>query len=1176
MVAGGTTEVMVVLTGDTELIGDDEFTVIFSYEPPDGGVSAEAAMLNAAVTSATVSLVAMEIAQDGTLTASVSGVDGATIESATLPVEIVKEIIPRSYSLTFDVAAVSVVAGGMTEVMVVLTGDTELIGDDEFTVIFSYEPPDGGVSAEAAMLNAAVTSATVSLVATAIAQDGTLTASVSGVDGATFAPATLSVEIIPRSYSLAFNVETVSVVAGDAAQVMVVLTGDTELIGADEFTVMFSYEPPDGGVSVDEAVILNADITRATVSLIATAIAQDGTMTATVSGVDGATFAPAKLAVDIVREIIPRSYSLVFDVAAVSVVAGGTTEVMVVLTGDTELIGADEFTVIFSYEPPDGGVSVDEAVILNADITRVTVSLMATAIAQDGTLTATVSGVDGATFAPATLPVEIVKEIIPRSYSLAFNVETVSVVAGDAAQVLVVLTGDTELIGADEFTVMFSYEPPDGGVSAEAAMLNAAVTSATVSLMATAIAQDGTLTASVSGVDGATFAPATLSVEIVKEIIPRSYSLAFDVAAVSVVAGDAAQVLVVLTGDTELIGADEFTVMFSYEPPDGGVSADEAVILNAAVTSATVSLMATAIAQDGTLTASVSGVDGATFAPATLPVEIVREIIPRSYSLAFDVAAVSVVAGATAQVMVVLTGDTELIGADEFTVMFSYEPPDGGVSADEAVILNAAVTSATVSLMATAIAQDGTLTASVSGVDGATIESATLPVEIVKEIIPRSYSLGFDVAAVSVVAGGTTEVMVVLTGDTELIGDDEFTVMFSYEPQDGGVSAEDAMLNAAVTSATVSLMATAIAQDGTLTASVSGVDGATFAPATLTVTVIRQPDMPPPVVPLRVFTLSFLTLDNEPLADTTARVLAGGMTKVAVRLEKDVLRNGETLQVTLRPTTVTVIPSTLTLTPGEASTTFTIKARHDVDPPEGTVVALGEVMLGGARVLDTRVVSTALAVEIVKRRFQLSFRPSGRQFSQTERPNTVIADNSSTQSVHSTITVAEDIEIRSLRVRVEILGPVGPQLRIVLVSPEGVEVLLHNLRSAGSAPAEYTSLNRTGLNALSGAPALGEWVLTAGDYVPMDTSTLRAWSLEINGFARVLAGGNVSLVASLTEIETPLGLPRLFPGETLTMELRHSGANVGFTPSTLVFGASATTAAFRLEAAFNATPRGGY
>ena len=127
-----------------------------------------------------------------------------------------------------------------------------------------------------------------------------------------------------------------------------------------------------------------------------------------------------------------------------------------------------------------------------------------------------------------------------------------------------------------------------------------------------------------------------------------------------------------------------------------------------------------------------------------------------------------------------------------------------------------------------------------------------------------------------------------------------------------------------------------------------------------------------PVIVVRRFRLAFVPA-------TTARVLAGGATEVEVVLENaGLLREGETLQVTLRPTTATVIPLELALTSTMQRATFTIEARHDADPPLGMVVATGKVLLlaDGTAVAHTRVVSTTLAVEIVPQSFSLAFDAS--------------------------------------------------------------------------------------------------------------------------------------------------------------------------------------------------------
>ena len=75
------------------------------------------------------------------------------------------------------------------------------------------------------------------LEAATTATGGVLEASVLDVDGATVAPATLDVEIVPRAFTLAFDASTVSVIAGATTQVTLTLTGDRALAASDRFAV---------------------------------------------------------------------------------------------------------------------------------------------------------------------------------------------------------------------------------------------------------------------------------------------------------------------------------------------------------------------------------------------------------------------------------------------------------------------------------------------------------------------------------------------------------------------------------------------------------------------------------------------------------------------------------------------------------------------------------------------------------------------------------------------------------------------------------------------------------------------------------------------------------------------------------------------------------------------------
>ena len=208
-----------------------------------------------------------------------------------------------------------VTAGGSVPVVATLSGlDTpfgasRLFAGESLEVNWTYTA-GAGVTLSPVVFDVASPASSVEVAATltatldATAGVGMLKSNGNGLKNAKVEPAVLPVEIVPRAFTLAFDATTVSVVAGATAQVTLTLTGDTELIGPDEFTVMFSYEPQDGGVSVEEPVTFKAGETSEIVSLIATAIAQDGTMTASVDDRADATFAPATLRV-VVREAPP-------------------------------------------------------------------------------------------------------------------------------------------------------------------------------------------------------------------------------------------------------------------------------------------------------------------------------------------------------------------------------------------------------------------------------------------------------------------------------------------------------------------------------------------------------------------------------------------------------------------------------------------------------------------------------------------------------------------------------------------------------------------------------------------------------------------------------------------------------------------------------------------------------
>ena len=91
-------------------------------------------------------------------------------------------------------------------------------------------------------------------------------------------PALLAVEVAPRTFTLAFDLTTVAIVAGGTTQTTLTLTGADALVESDQFTWWsFAYDPPDDGVEVVESVVFIADSTEAMVTLSATTTAADGT-----------------------------------------------------------------------------------------------------------------------------------------------------------------------------------------------------------------------------------------------------------------------------------------------------------------------------------------------------------------------------------------------------------------------------------------------------------------------------------------------------------------------------------------------------------------------------------------------------------------------------------------------------------------------------------------------------------------------------------------------------------------------------------------------------------------------------------------------------------------------------------------------------------------------------------
>jgi subtilisin-like proprotein convertase family protein len=95
------------------------------------------------------------------------------------------------------------------------------------------------------------------------------------------------------------------------------------------------------------------------------------------------------------------------------------------------------------------------------------------------------------------------------------------------------------------------------------------------------------------------------------------------------------------------------------------------------------------------------------------------------------------------------------------------------------------------------------------------------------------------------------------------------------------------------------------------------------------------------------------------------------------------------------------------------------------------------------------------------------------------------------------IHIHHNVNISTIRVGLEIEHPFIGDLKVVLVSPEGTSVTLHN-RAGGNANNISHVYEGKGLNNLVGQSVAGDWKLTVQDFAPRDTGSLKSWRIEVD------------------------------------------------------------------------------
>jgi subtilisin-like proprotein convertase family protein len=95
------------------------------------------------------------------------------------------------------------------------------------------------------------------------------------------------------------------------------------------------------------------------------------------------------------------------------------------------------------------------------------------------------------------------------------------------------------------------------------------------------------------------------------------------------------------------------------------------------------------------------------------------------------------------------------------------------------------------------------------------------------------------------------------------------------------------------------------------------------------------------------------------------------------------------------------------------------------------------------------------------------------------------------------IKIHHDVNVNTLRVRLDIEHPFIGDLKVTLTSPSGATANLHN-RAGGNANNINQTYEGKVVSGFAGKSVEGEWKLTVQDFAPRDTGVLKSWALEID------------------------------------------------------------------------------
>ncbi|WP_197062586.1 Calx-beta domain-containing protein [Muricauda sp. MAR_2010_75] len=700
-----------------------------------------------------------------------------------------------------------------TTVTVVVNGDTDVEGDEDFTVVLS-NPTNATITDDTGLgtiTNDDTDAISISDVTQVEGNAGTsnFVFTVS-VDGGGNAASQIDFDVDTSNGTATAGTDYVAISGGSgtitagtsSTTVTVVVNGDTDVEGDEDFTVVLSnYGNINDGTGL--GTITNDDTDAISISDVTQVEGNAGTsnFVFTVS-VDGGGNAASQIDFDVDTSngtaIAGTDYVAISGGSGTITAGTASTTVTVVVNGDTDVEGDEDFTVVLS-NPTNATITDDTGLgtITNDDTDAISISDVTQVEGNAGTsnFVFTVS-VDGGGNAASQIDFDVDTSngtATAGTDYVAISGGSGTITAGTSSTtVTVVVNGDTDVEGDEDFTVVLSNYGNINDGTGLGTITNDDTDAISISDVTQVEGNAGTSNFIFTvSVDGGGNAASQIDFDV--DTSDGTATAGTDYVAISggsgtITAGTSSTtVTVVVNGDTDVEGDEDFTVVLSnYGNINDGTGLG--TITNDDTDAISISDVTQVEGNAGTSNFIFTvSVDGGGNAASQIDFDV--DTSDGTATAGTDYVAISggsgtITAGTSSTtVTVVVNGDTDVEGDEDFTVVLSnYGNINDGTGLG--TITNDDTDAISISDVTQVEGNAGTsnfiFTVSVDGGGNAASQ-----IDFDVDTSDGTATAGTDYVAISggsgTITAGTssTTVTVVVNGDTDVEGDEDFTVVLS-------------------------------------------------------------------------------------------------------------------------------------------------------------------------------------------------------------------------------------------------------------------------------------------------------------------------------------------------------------------------------------------------------------